>query len=298
MKIFVINGGQHFAHSGGKFNSTLVELDKTFFTPEQGFELQITDINEDYDLLEEVQKYVWADVIIYHFPVWWFSMPYRLKEYVDKVFTAGHRKGMFYSDGRKADNPNINYGTGGTMQGRKYLVTTTWNAPETAFTLPGEFFNQTSVDDGVLFGFHRMNAFLSLERMEGIHFHDLEKNVTQERVDSYQERYHNHLKSIFHPDDKSDDQVYITAIVRGRPEYRSQLKDILGNLVQESRKEVSCLRYDLHTTVDDPDTFTFYEIWNDAKGLEEHNHQPHVKAFAAIIDTMLVEQPIILLTKK
>ena len=298
MKIFVINGGQHFAHSDGKFNRTLVELDQAFFTPEQGFELQITDVNEDYDPLEEVQKYVWADVIIYHFPVWWFSMPYRLKEYVDKVFTAGHRKGMFYSDGRKADNPHINYGTGGTMQGRRYLVTTTWNAPETAFTLPGEFFNQTSVDDGVLFGFHRMNAFLSLERMEGIHFHDLEKNVTQERVDSYKERYLHHPKSVFQPNDKRDDQVYITAIVRGRPEYRSELKDVLDNLVEQSRKEVACLRYDLHTTINDPDTFTFYEIWNDARGLERHNEQPHVKEFISRMDTLLAEQPVILLTKK
>lgn len=196
-KIFIINGGQHFAHSSGKFNKTLLELDKGFFTPNNGFELEISDINKPYVPFEEVDKYVWADIIIYHFPVWWFSMPYKLKEYVDKVFTAGHRKGMFYSDGRKSDNPDINYGKGGTMQGRKYMVTTSWNAPETAFTLPDEFFNQTSVDDGILFGFHRMNTFLSLERIDGIHFHDLEKNVTQERVDRYKKRYMEHLETIF-----------------------------------------------------------------------------------------------------
>jgi len=77
------------------------------------------------------------------------------------------------------------------------MVTTTWNAPETAFTLPGEFFNQTSVDDGVLFGFHRMNAFLSLEKIEGIHFHDLEKNVTQQQIDDYSGRYLRHLEQSF-----------------------------------------------------------------------------------------------------
>jgi modulator of drug activity B len=198
-KIFSINGGQQFGHSGGKFNSTLLELDKEFFVPENGFELRTTDINEAYDLNEEVDKYVWADVIIYHFPVWWFGMPYGLKKYVDLVFTAGHRKGMYYSDGRKSDNPSINYGTGGLLHDRKYMGTTTWNAPDTAFTLPGEFFDQTSVDDGVLFGFHRMNAFLSLERMDGIHFHELEKNVTQDRIDTYKERYKKHLEGQFLP---------------------------------------------------------------------------------------------------
>ncbi|QIH37126.1 NAD(P)H-dependent oxidoreductase [Sphingobacterium sp. DR205] len=210
-KIFIINGGQHFAHSGGKFNKTLLELDKTFFIQENGFELKITDINESYEPSAEVEKYVWADVIICHFPVWWFSMPYRLKEYVDKVFTAGHRNGMFYSDGRKSENPGINYGTGGTMQGRKYMAVTSWNAPETAFTLPNEFFNQRSVDDGVLFGFHRMNAFLSLERIDGIHFHDLEKNVTQERVDRYKDAYVMHLEKVFETEFSSPKEIKLSS---------------------------------------------------------------------------------------
>ncbi|WP_439558522.1 hypothetical protein [Dyadobacter sp.] len=110
-KVFIINGGQQFAHSGGRFNKTLLETDEIFFTAENGYELR------------------------------------------------------------------------------------TWNAPETAFTLPGEFFNQTTVDDGVLMGFHRMNAFLSLQRVDGMHFHDVEKNVTPERVLNYKELYLNHLKT-------------------------------------------------------------------------------------------------------
>lgn len=178
-KVFIINGGQKFGHSGGKFNQYLEELDQTFFTKENGFELKITNINHPYHPQDEVDKFVWADIIIYHFPVWRFGMPHKLKEYIDIVFTAGHRKGMYYSDGRKSENTDINYGTGGTMQGRKYMGTTTWNAPATAFTLPNEFFHQTSVDDGVLFGFHRMNAFLGLDRIDGIHFHDLEKMSQQ-----------------------------------------------------------------------------------------------------------------------
>lgn len=104
-KIFIINGGQHFAHSGGKFNKTLLELDKTFFIQENGFELKITDINESYEPSAEVEKYVWADVIICHFPVWWFSMPYRLKEYVDKVFTAGTEMECFTATDGKVKIP-------------------------------------------------------------------------------------------------------------------------------------------------------------------------------------------------
>ena len=192
-KIFVINGGQHFAHSGGKFNKTLVDWDQIFFNKENGFELNITDINEPYTTDEEVEKFVNADIIIYHTPIWWFGLPHKFKEYLDMVLTAGHRKGIYYSDGRKSENPDLNYGKGGSMQGKKYMLTTTWNAPETAFTLEGEFFNQTSVDNGVMFGFHRMNAFTGMEKIEGSHFHDLEKNATPERISNYQSLYLEHL---------------------------------------------------------------------------------------------------------
>lgn len=196
-KIFSLNGGQKFAHSGGAFNEILTDLDQQFFTKERGFEHQITHIDQGYQAQQEVEKYVWADVIIYHFPVWWFSMPFKMKKYIDEVFTAGHRAGMYYSDGRKQANPAINYGKGGALDGRKYLATTSWNAPETAFTLPDEFFQQKSVDDGVLFGFHRMNAFLSLEKIQGIHFHDLEKNVTDEQIRQYKEQYVQFLEHTF-----------------------------------------------------------------------------------------------------
>ncbi len=195
--VFVINGGQYFAHSGGKFNKSLVDWDREFFTVKNGFEIRTTDINQPYDLKDEVSKFVWADIVIYHTPVWWFGLPYKFKEYLDTVFTAGHRQGIYYSDGRKTENPAINYGMGGSLHGRKYMLTTTWNAPETAFTLPGEFFLETSVDDGVMFGFHRMNAFTGMQKVEGFHFHDIEKNATTERIHNYSRSYTGHLKESF-----------------------------------------------------------------------------------------------------
>lgn len=74
------------------------------------------------------------------------------------------------------------------------MVTTSWNAPETAFTLPGEFFSETSVDNGPLFGFHRMNAFVSLQKMDSFHFHDVEKNAN---IDRDMKLYKEHVKTVF-----------------------------------------------------------------------------------------------------
>jgi len=195
-KIFIINGGQEFGHSGGKFNDTVAAETFTFFSNHKDFEVKITNISAGYDAAEEVAKYVWADVVIYHTPIWWFQLPHNFKKYIDVVFTEGHAKGIYNSDGRSRSNPSINYGTGGTMHGRKYMVTTSWNAPKEAFTLPGEFFNEHSVDEGPLFGFHRMNAFTGMEQLPGMHFHDIEKNAD---VDRDLKLYRDHLTQVFIP---------------------------------------------------------------------------------------------------
>jgi modulator of drug activity B len=180
-KIFVINGGQKFGHSGGRFNKTVSEATVDFFENNPDFEVRYTDINDDYNPAHEVENYVWADVVIYHTPIWWFQVPHGLKKYIDVVFTEGHAKGIYHSDGRSAANPAINYGTGGMLHGRQYMVTSSWNAPKEAFTLPNEFFNETNVDNGALFGFHRMNAFTGMTPLESLHFHDVEKNADIQR---------------------------------------------------------------------------------------------------------------------
>ena len=54
--IFIINGGQHFAHSGGKFNKTLTDWTQKFFV-EKGFEVRVSDINDDFIPIEEVENF-------------------------------------------------------------------------------------------------------------------------------------------------------------------------------------------------------------------------------------------------
>ncbi|MBV4359221.1 NAD(P)H-dependent oxidoreductase [Pinibacter aurantiacus] len=193
-KIFIINAGQNFGHSGGKFNNTIAKETLSFFEEQENVEVRETVIAEGYDPKKEVENFAWADVVIYHTPIWWFQLPHGFKKYIDEVFTAGHQKGIYRSDGRSADNPKINYGTGGMLHGRTYMLTTSWNAPETAFTLPGEFFDEHSVDEGALFGFHRMNAFTGMQPLKSFHFHDVEKNADVARDMAI---YRKHLEEVF-----------------------------------------------------------------------------------------------------
>ncbi|MDO7172819.1 NAD(P)H-dependent oxidoreductase [Mariniflexile sp. AS56] len=175
--IFIINGAHPFAHSSGLFNKTIFNNSISYFKDLEGYEVQFTQVGDAYDPKEEVEKFKWADLVIYHTPIWWFQLPFGFKKYIDTVFTEGHQNGMYTSDGRSRNNPEINYGTGGLMKGTKYILTTSWNAPKTAFTLENEFFEETSVDQGVMFGFHKMNTFTGMELLGTHHFHDMEKNA-------------------------------------------------------------------------------------------------------------------------
>src|ERR1700687_118899 len=41
------------------------------------------------ELKAEMDKLVWADFVIFQFPLWWFSVPAILKSWVDRVFAMG-----------------------------------------------------------------------------------------------------------------------------------------------------------------------------------------------------------------
>ncbi|WP_025761839.1 NAD(P)H-dependent oxidoreductase [Dyadobacter tibetensis] len=202
--ILIINGGQEFAHSGGLFNRTLFTFTQDFFKSREGFNIKNTDINVNYDIPMEVEKFVWADIIIYHTPIWWFQLPHGFKKYLDEVLTAGHQKGLYLHDGRSSKNPDINYGKGGLLHNTQYMVTSSWNAPKAAFTMEGEFFQQKSVDEGPLFGFHKMNEFMGMQALQSMHFHDVEKNAN---IKSDLARYQAHLENIFAPTAVEDDQL-------------------------------------------------------------------------------------------
>lgn len=116
----------------------------------------------------------------------------------DLVFQTGHGT-IYKSDGRTRTNPEINYGTDGLLQGKQYLITTSWNAPTGAFTLKDEFMEQTSPDDGVLFGFHKAMRFVGLSALKSFHFYDVAKGLTPEKLKTYNESYSSHLKQIFEP---------------------------------------------------------------------------------------------------
>jgi quinol monooxygenase YgiN len=92
-------------------------------------------------------------------------------------------------------------------------------------------------------------------------------------------------------------KIYLTAIIETQPEFLAEVKSVLENMVVETRKESACLQYDLHQSIENENTFIFYEIWANQSGLDEHNKQPYIQEFIEL-GNKLASSPSIYLSKK
>lgn len=85
------------------------------------------------DVAAEQGKLLWAETVIFQFPLWWYAMPAILKGWVDRVFTYHFAYGVGeHSDTKYGDR----FGEG-TLAGRKALLSVTAGGPESHYTARG-----------------------------------------------------------------------------------------------------------------------------------------------------------------
>ncbi len=199
-KVLIINAHQFYKDfSEGELNRSMVNVAKELLS-ENGFKVRLTDIEKGYDINEEVENHLWADLIITQSPVFWFGTPWIYKKYVDEIFSTGLASGTLVADdGRTRKDPSKQYGTGGKMQGKKYLLSLTWNAPKEAFDNEQQFsFEGRSVDD-VFIGNTTNYKFSGAEVLPCFSCFDVRKNPDIENDIS---RYKQHLTNILN--DRND----------------------------------------------------------------------------------------------
>lgn len=181
-KVFLIHAHQFYEGiSTGKLNQAMAGVIQQEME-QRGFEVRQTHIEQGYDVHTEVQNHLWADAIVLQSPVYWFGMPWIYKKYVDEVFTAGMLRGAFITgDGRTREDPTRQYGSGGLLQGRQYMLSLTWNAPAAAFgDAKQTLFGERSVDD--VFILNTANyKFCGMEILPAFSCHDVLKAPDIER---------------------------------------------------------------------------------------------------------------------
>lgn len=194
-KALLIN--THLTYPGwseGTLNNSFIQIAKDFFLS-KNHEVLETKVENGYNVDEEVEKHVEADIIILQMPVNWFGAPWIYKKYVDEVFNSGlFSKKLLSDDGRTRKNPSKQYGTGGHLHGKKFMICATWNAPEEAFSNPAQQLMQGKSTSDLLLNISSNYSFCGLEVVPGYNCFDIfkEGNIAKDL-----ENYPDHLTEVF-----------------------------------------------------------------------------------------------------
>ncbi|MDD2266649.1 NAD(P)H-dependent oxidoreductase [Sulfuricurvum sp.] len=156
--------------ANGNLTRDLINEARSFFTS-QGYAVRESAIDEGYDVAEELEKFQWADVFFVQSPVYWMGLPWLAKKYVDEVFSGGNGTVTFVNDGRSNGG---NYGSGGLMKGKRYMLSFTYNCPTSEFNNTNGFFEGMSVDQANI-ALHKLFQFCGAEPLKSYSVHDVYK---------------------------------------------------------------------------------------------------------------------------
>ena len=78
------------------------------------------------------------------------------------------------------------------------------------------------------------------------------------------------------------------------PNQLEPLRETLIGLIEPTRREVGCLRYELWHNREDPSELTFVEEWQSDAHLAAHLETPHIKALFVRLQELEVPKPQVL----
>ncbi len=191
--ILIINGHHHYPFSEGRLNKSLVERAVKNLS-ERGHTIQVVHTDETWNVEEQLEKHTWADCIILQSPVNWMMVSWTFKKYMDEVYTAGMFGTLCDGDGRSSETPKENYGGGGLLKDKKYMLSLTFNAPEEAFNSPEEYLFQGKSVDDLFYPMHMNFRFFGMEALPTFACFDVMKNA---QVESDFKRFEKHLAEHF-----------------------------------------------------------------------------------------------------
>ncbi len=172
--VLIINGHQKYDQiAEGNLTKMYINTASEFFK-KNNFNVKHSVVESDYDVKEEVEKFVWADYILLQHPVYWMGVPWLTKKYIDEVFSAGDHNGIYINDGRSRSDATKRYGSGGLMQGTKYMISLTYNCPASEFSAKDGFFDGLSLDEANI-ATHKTFQFCGAEPLETYSVHDIFK---------------------------------------------------------------------------------------------------------------------------
>lgn len=86
-------------------------------------------------------------------------------------------------------------------------------------------------------------------------------------------------------------KVHVVATLKAKPGQEEKVRGMLLGLLEPSRRDKGCLRYELFQARDTPTTFVFLEEWADDASLQTHLASPLIQNGAAQLMPLLTAPP-------
>ena len=174
-KVLIINGHQRYEGiAEGKLTKILIDAALDVFN-EKDFEVQHSVVESNYDVKEELEKFAWAEYILFQYPVYWMGVPWLTKKYIDEIFSGGYGNVTYVNDGRSSKDSSKKYGSGGLLQGKKYMLSFTYNCPSSEFSNKEGFFDGLSLDEANI-ATHKTFQFCGMNALKSYAMHDIFKS--------------------------------------------------------------------------------------------------------------------------
>lgn len=187
--VLIINAAVPYLHAKGELGASMCLLASNTLK-ELGFNVEQTNIANAYNIDDEINKLLKADIWIWQIPAWWMGEPWHMKKYIDEVFTQS--KGSLYlNDGRSRKDASKTYGSSIVKKNKYYMFSWTWNMPASEFSKDGYF----GVDiDNASLHLHKIFEFLGLNALKTFMCNDVVKNPD---IKKYHKDYKEHLINVF-----------------------------------------------------------------------------------------------------
>ena len=88
-----------------------------------------------------------------------------------------------------------------------------------------------------------------------------------------------------------DNPLRVVARIKALPHRVSEVRSILTELIEPTRKEAGCVTYELLQNKSDPTDFTFVEEWESDTALDAHAVSDHIKDVTLKLQGLLAGAP-------
>lgn len=181
MKVLIVSAGYKIFDAKGQLNGFLAYLTESHLKA-NGYQVKSSDVTKDWDVERELEKLLWAEVIIYVTPLMWFNLPAPMVRWLDEV--------LVYN---KTFVITPEYGEGGRVPADKFMIVATSNLKSSDLGKGFVLKDAPHIDD-LMRPLIQTNYYLSIrEKIPTFHAGDVVAGDTTWIKDAYMKHLEQHF---------------------------------------------------------------------------------------------------------